>query len=85
MKLPKLSERCDAVVSDALVSAAYLGPDSKYKSVWVGDPDEYFGIAIKKGNTALLDKVNEALAEIKADGSLKAVSESIFGADLTSN
>ncbi|MBR0486084.1 MAG: transporter substrate-binding domain-containing protein [Treponema sp.] len=77
--------RCDAVVSDALVSAAYLGPDSKYKSVWVGDPDEYFGIAIKKGNKALLDKINEALAEIKADGSLKAVSESIFGSDLTSN
>ena len=38
------------VVSDALVSAAYLGPDSEYKSVWVGEADEFFGIAVKKGN-----------------------------------
>ncbi len=74
--------RCDAVVSDALVSAAYLGPDSKYKSVWVGEADEFFGIAIKKGNTVLLSKVDEALAEIKADKSLSEVSQKIFAADL---
>lgn len=74
--------RCDAVISDALVSAAYLGPDSKYKSVWVGEADEFFGIAIKKGNTALTEKVNAALDALAADGSLKAVSERIFDADL---
>lgn len=74
--------RCDAVISDALVSAAYLGPDSKYKSVWVGEADEFFGIALKKGNKELVSKVNEALDALAADGSLKAVSEKIFGADL---
>lgn len=74
--------RCDAVISDALVSAAYLGPDSQYKCVWSGDPDEFFGIAIKKGNTALQEKVNEALKACAEDGSLKALSEKIFGSDL---
>lgn len=76
--------RCDAVISDALVSAAYLGPDSKFKSVWQGDADEFFGIAIKKGNTVLQQKLNDALSELAADGSLKAVSEKIFGANLIS-
>ena len=74
--------RCDAVCSDALVSAAYLGPDSKYKSVWVGDADEYFGVAVKKGNTVLAEKLDAALVELAADGTLKAISEKIFGSDL---
>ena len=74
--------RCDAVCSDALVSAAYLGPDSKYKSVWVGDADEYFGVAVKKGNTVLAEKLDAALVELAADGTLKAISEKIFGTDL---
>lgn len=30
--------------------------------------DEFYGVAVKKGNAALLAKVNEALAEIAADG-----------------
>lgn len=74
--------RCDVVISDALVSAAYLGPDSKYKSVWVGDADEFFGVAVKKGNTVLLEKINQALKELADDGSLAALSNKIFGADL---
>jgi len=75
--------RCDVVISDALVSAAYLGPDSKYKLAWTGDPDEFFGIAVKKGNSVLVEKVNAALKELAADGSLAAVSNKIFGSDLT--
>ncbi len=74
--------RCDAVVSDALVSSAYLGPDSKFKCVWTGDPDELFGIAVKKGNSALAEKLNSAIDEIVADGSLSALSSKIFGSDL---
>lgn len=74
--------RCDAVVSDALVSAAYLGPNSKFKSVWNGTADEFFGVAVKKGNSALVEKLDEALKALADDGSLKALSEKIFGADL---
>ena len=30
--------------------------------------DEYYGVAVKKGNTELLARINETLAEIAADG-----------------
>lgn len=74
--------RCDAVVSDALVFANYAD-DPSYASTWVGDADEYFGVAIRKGNAALLDKVNAAIDEMKADGTLKALYIKIFGSDLS--
>ena len=51
-------------------------------SVWVGDADEYFGVAVKKGNTVLAEKLDAALVELAADGTLKAISEKIFGTDL---
>ncbi len=77
--------RCDAVVSDALVSASYLAPaDTEYKMVWQGKADEYFGVAIKKGNAKLVEKINQAIDEMRADGTLKAISIKIFGADLVS-
>jgi polar amino acid transport system substrate-binding protein len=31
-------------------------------------PKEFFGIAVKKGDAALLAKINQGLAAIKADG-----------------
>ena len=74
--------RCDAVVSDALVFANYAD-DPSYASTWVGDADEYFGVAIRKGNSVLLDKVNAAIDEMKADGTLKALYIKIFGSDLS--
>lgn len=74
--------RCDAVVCDALVYANYKD-DPAYVSTWTGDADEYFGVAIRKGNKALLDKVNAALDEMIADGTMKALYEKVFGVDLS--
>ena len=75
--------RCDAVVSDALVYANYKD-DPAFESTWTGDADEYFGVAIRKGNSQLLDKVNAAIDEMIADGTMKALYEKVFGADLSS-
>lgn len=78
--------RIDAVVSDSLVAVNYLSPaDSVFKQVFMGTPDEYFGVCVKKGNTELLNKVNAALEEIKADGTMKKIYEQIFGMDLSSS
>ena len=74
--------RCDAVVSDALVFANYA-EDPAFVSTWVGDADEYFGVAIRKGNTVLLDKVNAAIDEMKADGTMKTLYLKVFGSDLS--
>lgn len=41
------------------------------------------GVALRKGNEDLLKAVDAAIAEMQKDGSLKALSEKWFGADVT--
>ena len=61
----------DAVVADNGVVIHYVAnnPGGKFKTVADAEfvPEQY-GIALKKGNAELLDKVNQGLAAIKADG-----------------
>ncbi|MCQ2592454.1 MAG: ABC transporter substrate-binding protein [Treponema sp.] len=77
-------KRIDAVVSDSLVAVDYLSvPNSEFKQVWAAEPDEYFGVCMKKGNTELQGKINKILDEMKADGSLKKIYFDIFGMDLS--
>ncbi|MGP1458280.1 MAG: ABC transporter substrate-binding protein [Treponema sp.] len=76
--------RIDAVVSDYLVAVSYLErEDSAFKAVWIGDPDECFGICMKKGRVELTAKLNAALAGMKADGTLKKLYIETFGTDLS--
>ena len=44
---------------------------------------EEYGIGFKKGNTELRDKVQGALEEMAADGTLTKISEEWFGEDVT--
>ena len=44
---------------------------------------EEYAIGFKKGNTELKDKVQGALEEMTADGTLKTISEKWFGKDIT--
>lgn len=44
---------------------------------------EEYAIGFKKGNTELKDKVQGALEEMAADGTLKTISEKWFGKDIT--
>jgi octopine/nopaline transport system substrate-binding protein len=41
------------------------------------------GIGLRKEDTELLAMLNEALAAMKADGTMKALSEKWFGYDIT--
>lgn len=41
------------------------------------------GVALRKGNPQLLAAINEAIAKLRADGTLKELSEKWFGADVT--
>ncbi len=76
--------RIDAVVSDELVAVSYLNvPDTVYKEVFQGTPDEFFGVCMKKGNKDLQEKVNKAIEEMKADGTMKKLYESVFNTDLS--
>lgn len=76
--------RIDAVVSDSLVAVNYLSvPNTEFKQVWSAEPDEYFGVCMKKGNTVLQEKVNAILEDMKKDGSLKQIYMEVFNMDLS--
>ena len=73
----------DAVVADDAVVKNYLTNNPSARLRIVSDtsfPKEYYGIAVRKGNTELLAQINKGLAEIKADGSFARISDKYFGA-----
>ena len=73
----------DAVVADNGVVIHYVANNTGAKFRTVDDTSftpEQYGIAVKKGNAELLDKINTALAAIKADGSYDKIYASYFGA-----
>lgn len=65
----------DAVTTDDVILAGYAA-EPRYrgvlKVVGKGFSDEYYGIGVRKGNTALRDKVNAALKQYVADGSWRS-------------
>jgi len=73
----------DAVVADNGVVINYVANNSDNKFKTVADkaftPEQY-GIAVKKGNTELLEKLNKGLADIKADGTYDQIYAKYFGA-----
>ena len=76
--------RLDAVVCDEIVGRYYMAkhPDQMEALNVVVGPVSQFGIAFKKDNTELRDKVQKAFDEIVADGTAKKISEQWFGTDL---
>jgi polar amino acid transport system substrate-binding protein len=72
----------DAVVADDAVVKNYINnnPSARLRVVSDADfPKEYYGVAVRKGNTELPSKINQGLADIKADGSFAKISEQYFG------
>lgn len=72
-----------AVVADNGVVINYVTNNSDKGFKMVEDSSfekEYYGIAVKKGNKELLDKINTALKQIKDDGTYKKVYDKYFGA-----
>lgn len=73
---------CAAVINDKPVVDYYLvrrGDDSVMTLPQVFDAENY-GMAVKKGNKALLEKLNEGLKEIKANGEYDRIYAKWFGA-----
>ena len=73
----------DAVVADNGVVINYVtnNAGAKFKTVSdVAFAPEHYGIAVRKGNSALLAKLNQGLADIKADGSYAQIHAKYFGA-----
>lgn len=72
----------DAVLAENGLVSHYIvkNPGSKFRTV--SDPvlvPQHYGIALKKGNSELLSKLNRGLIDIKADGSYDAIYGKYFG------
>lgn len=77
----------DAVTTDDIILAG-LASASRGKLRVVGKPftQEYYGVGIKKGDTALAKKINAAIAEMIKDGSWeRAVADNTEGTSYTPN
>jgi polar amino acid transport system substrate-binding protein len=75
----------DAAIGDNGVIAFRVQEHKQLKTV--NDPSfpkEFFGIVVKQGNKALLDKLNAGLAAIKADGSYARIYKQWFQAEAPS-
>ena len=74
--------KVDAVIVDAPVGQAILASMNDASMV-ITDIDlgaaDWYGIAVNKQNTELLEKINAALAELKAEGYLDALAAKYFG------
>ena len=74
--------KVDAVINDKPVSETYARnrPDKVKILPEVLKADDY-GMAVRKGNTELLEKLNAGLASVKASGKLEELEEKWFAAD----
>lgn len=70
-----------AVINDKPVTEAYIAKnEGKIKTVGEVIDAESYGIAVKKGNTELLDKMNAGLKNLKDNGKFDELVEKWFGA-----
>jgi polar amino acid transport system substrate-binding protein len=77
--------RVDVIVTDSVVALDYTtAPDAQFEITWLGEPDEFFGICIKKGNDALTEAIDEALDELFAEGTMRRISRDNLNVDMVS-
>ena len=71
----------DAVVSDSAVVGNYIKNNSDKGFSMVAVPDfevENYGIAVRKGDTATLNMLNEALKQVRANGEYDKIHDTYF-------
>ena len=74
-----VNKRIDVIVCDKPTAVSYALKNAKYKEklMIVGEPftEEYYGIAVKKGNTEILDKLNAGLKKVTESGEIKKIED----------
>jgi cystine transport system substrate-binding protein len=80
-----LTHRADATINDSLSFLDFKKhkPDSPAKIVAQQSDADYSGAIIRKQEPELLAAINKALADIKADGTYKTISDKYFGQDVS--
>ena len=92
MELDLVSGRIDAALASQGAWEAFLVSDSGGDFTVLGPAlngtmfavfGEGVGVGVRKEDEGLLQRVNAAMEELKADGTVKALSEQYFGYDIT--
>ena len=80
-----LTGRADATINDSLSFLDFKKkkPDAPVKIAAEQADADFSGIIIRKGEPELLEAINKALVEIKADGTYDKISQKYFGADVS--
>ncbi|WP_062209353.1 amino acid ABC transporter substrate-binding protein [Aureimonas sp. AU12] len=80
-----LTGRADATLNSSLSFLDFRKqkPDAPVKTVAEQDGGDASGILLRKDNPALKAAIDTALADIKADGTFAAISQTYFGADVS--
>ena len=73
--------KVDAVIIDNEPARVFVAENEGLVILEEAYADEEYAIAVKKGNTELLNQINAALAELKADGTLDAIVAKYISAD----
>lgn len=71
--------KVDAVIIDKFPAQKFI---ENYTGLKIADEsvfDDEYAFAVKEGNKALVDWLNEAIAEMKADGTMDAINAKYFG------
>ena len=76
-----LQGKIDAVVIDKEPAKVFVSQNEGIKILDEALTVEEYAIAVKKGNTELLEKVNKALAELKESGELQAIIDKYISAE----
>lgn len=77
--------RVDATINDKLtyLDSQITTPDDSIKIAAESTEQSEVGVALRKDSTELLDAINTALEELRADGTLGEISQKYFDADVT--
>ena len=65
--------KIDAIVIDKAPAKVFLGQNEDIKQVGEEMSSEEYAIAVAKGNTELVEKLNKAIEELQADGTFDAI------------
>lgn len=72
----------DVAVIDITMAQSMTGEGTSYADIGyknIGFAEEQYGVGVRKEDTELCDKINEALAELKEDGTLDELYQKYLG------
>ena len=73
--------KVDCVIIDNEPAKVFVSKNNDLKILPDPFADEDYAIAVKKGNTELVDKINSALEELEKEGTLKKIIDNYIGDD----